>query len=82
MKIQKDLAVAQINAFSEAVEKSERVESSRLQVKNIQAKKREFPGSSSGQVDKNAPPKFGRGVGGGSVRTRKFSYFILFYWLS
>ncbi|XP_027155394.1 uncharacterized protein LOC113755660 [Coffea eugenioides] len=62
---QKDLAVAQINAFIEAVEKVQRVESARLQVRNFQDKKRGFPGSSSGQGNKSTPPKFGRGIGGG-----------------
>ena len=33
MKIQKDLAVAQIKAFSEAIEKVQRVEIARLQVR-------------------------------------------------
>ena len=48
VKIQKDLAVAQINTFSEAVEKALRVENARLQVRNFQVKKRGFPGNSSG----------------------------------
>ncbi|XP_027157561.1 eukaryotic translation initiation factor 3 subunit F-like [Coffea eugenioides] len=65
VEIQKDLAVAQINTFSEAVEKAQQVESAKLQVRNFQAKKRGFPGSSSGQGDKSTPPKFGRGAGGG-----------------
>ena len=65
MEIQKDLAVVQINAFSEAMEKVQRVESARLQVRNFQDKKRGFPGSSSGQGDESTPPKFGRGTGGG-----------------
>nr|XP_027065180.1 uncharacterized protein LOC113691285 [Coffea arabica] len=63
VEIQKDLAVAQITAFSEVVEKAQRVESARLQVRNFQAKKRGFPGSSSGQGDKRTPAKFGRGTG-------------------
>lgn len=65
VEIQKDLAVVQINAFSEAIEKAQWVESARLQVRNFQAKKRGFPGSSSGQGDKSALPKFGRGAGAG-----------------
>ncbi|XP_071905854.1 uncharacterized protein [Coffea arabica] len=52
VEIHKDLAVAQINAFSDAVEK---------------AKKRGFLESSSGQGDKNIPPKFRRETGGGSM---------------
>ena len=67
VEIQKDHAVAQINAFSETVKKAQRVENARLQVRNFQAKKRGFPGSSSGQGDKSTPPKFGRGTGGGRM---------------
>ena len=36
-----------------------------LPFRNFQAKKRRFFGSSSGQGDKSAPPKFRRGAGGG-----------------
>nr|XP_027077044.1 uncharacterized protein LOC113700802 [Coffea arabica] len=42
VEIQKDLAVAQINIFSDAVEKALRVENARLQVRNFQVKKRGF----------------------------------------
>nr|XP_027062811.1 uncharacterized protein LOC113689204 [Coffea arabica] len=65
VEIQKDLAVAQINIFSDAVEKALRVENARLQVRNFQVKKRGFSASSSTQGDKGTPPKFGRGAGGG-----------------
>nr|XP_027071858.1 uncharacterized protein LOC113696678 [Coffea arabica] len=65
VEIQKDLAVAPINTFSEAEEKAQRVESARLQVRNFQDKKQGFPGSSSGQGNKGTPPKFGRGTRGG-----------------
>ncbi|XP_027127781.1 uncharacterized protein [Coffea arabica] len=65
VEIQKDLAVAQINIFSDAVEKALRVENARLQVRNFQVKKRGFSASSSNQGDKGTPPKFGRGAGGG-----------------
>ncbi|XP_027156852.1 uncharacterized protein LOC113758021 [Coffea eugenioides] len=65
VEIQKDLAVAQINTFSDAVEKALRVENARLQVRNFQVKKRGFSASSSTQGDKGTPPKFGRGAGGG-----------------
>ena len=64
VKIQKDLAVAQINTFSEKVEKALRVKHARLQVRKFQVKKRGFPGSCSGQGDKGNPPKSGRGTGG------------------
>ncbi|XP_027150328.1 uncharacterized protein LOC113750566 [Coffea eugenioides] len=50
VEIQKDLAVAQLNAFSDAVEKAQR--------------KRGFLGSSSEQGDRGTPPKIGRGNGG------------------
>nr|XP_027118547.1 uncharacterized protein LOC113735755 [Coffea arabica] len=65
VEIQKDLAVAQIHTFSNAVEKALRVENARLQVRNFQVKKRGFSASSSTQGDKGTPPKFGRGAGGG-----------------
>ncbi|XP_027174576.1 uncharacterized protein LOC113774219 [Coffea eugenioides] len=67
VEIQKDLAVVQINTFSEAVEKALRVENVRLQVRNFQVKKRGFPASSSSQGDKGTPPKFGREAGGGRL---------------
>ena len=67
VKIQKDLVVAQINTFSEAVEKALQVENTRLQVRNFQVRKRGFPGSSSGQSERSNPPKFGRGAGGGRL---------------
>ncbi|XP_027158299.1 uncharacterized protein LOC113759919 [Coffea eugenioides] len=64
VKIQKDLAVAQINTFSEALEKALRIENARFKVRNFQVKKRGFPVSSSEQGDKGNPPKSGRGIGG------------------
>nr|XP_027109288.1 uncharacterized protein LOC113729162 [Coffea arabica] len=65
VEIQKDLAVAQITTFSDAVEKALRSENARLQVRNFQNRKRGASGSSSTQGDKSTPPKFGRGTGGG-----------------
>ncbi|XP_027067870.1 uncharacterized protein [Coffea arabica] len=65
VEIQKDLAVAQITTFSDAVEKALRSENARLQVRNFQNRKRGATGSSSTQGDKSTPPKFGRGAGGG-----------------
>ena len=47
VEIQKDLAVAQINSFSDAVEKALRAENARLQVRNFQVRKREFSRSNS-----------------------------------
>ena len=64
VEIQKDLVVAQCNTFSDAVEKTQRVESAKLQVRNFQAKKRAILESSLGQEDKSTSPKFGRGTGG------------------
>ncbi|XP_071932186.1 uncharacterized protein [Coffea arabica] len=61
VEIQKDLVVAQLNTFSDAVKKVQRVESAKFQVRNFQANKREFPGSTSEQGDKGTPPKIGRG---------------------
>ncbi|XP_027158313.1 uncharacterized protein LOC113759933 [Coffea eugenioides] len=58
------MAVAQINTFSEAMEKVLRVENARLQVRNFQLRKRGFPGNSSGQGEKGNPPKSGRGIRG------------------
>nr|XP_027122195.1 uncharacterized protein LOC113739150 [Coffea arabica] len=65
VEIQKDLAVAQITTFSDAVEKALRSENARLQVRNFQNRKRGASGSSSTQGNKSTPPKFGRGAGGG-----------------
>ncbi|XP_071933088.1 uncharacterized protein [Coffea arabica] len=65
VEIQKDLAVAQITTFSDAVEKALGSENARLQVRNFQNRKRGAAGSSSTQGDKSTPPKFGRGSGGG-----------------
>ncbi|XP_071933782.1 uncharacterized protein [Coffea arabica] len=65
VEIQKDLVVAQITTFSDAVEKALRSENARVQVRNFQNRKRGASGSSSTQGDKSNPPKFGRGAGGG-----------------
>nr|XP_027088676.1 uncharacterized protein LOC113710026 [Coffea arabica] len=64
IEIQKDLAVAQLNAFSDAVEKAQRVESARLQVRTFQTRKRAIPGSSMGQEDTSTSPKLGKRTGG------------------
>ena len=63
VEIQKDLAVAQLNAFSDAVEKAQRVETAGLQVRNFQARKRGFPGSSSEQADNSTISKVRKGNG-------------------
>ena len=64
VEIQKDLAVAQLSASSGAVEKVQRVESARLQVRTFQARKRVTLESSVGQEDTSTPPKLGKGTGG------------------
>ena len=64
VEIQKDLAVVQINTSGDAVEKVQRVENARLQVRNFQAKKRAIPESSLGQGNQSTPPKFRKGIGG------------------
>nr|XP_027118605.1 uncharacterized protein LOC113735821 [Coffea arabica] len=64
VEIQKDLAVIQLSTFSDAVEKAQRVESVRLQVRTFQAKKRTIPESNVGQGDTSTPPKLGKGTGG------------------
>ncbi|XP_071921773.1 uncharacterized protein [Coffea arabica] len=51
VEIQKDPAVAQLSAFSDAVEKAQRVESARLKVRTFQARKRAIPESNVGQED-------------------------------
>ncbi|XP_071912320.1 uncharacterized protein [Coffea arabica] len=71
VEIQKDLAVAQLSAFSDAVEKAQRVESARLQVRTFQAKKRAIPEGGVGQEDTSTPPKLGKGTGG--VRVLRIS---------
>ena len=68
VEIQEGLAVAQISAFTEALEKAQRVERARMQVRDFHTKKRHFSSHTSGQASKSTPPsKMGRGMGG--VRT-------------
>ncbi|XP_027174600.1 uncharacterized protein LOC113774243 [Coffea eugenioides] len=56
---------AQISTFTEVLEKAQRVESARLQVRDFHAKKRGTSSNHSGQADKSAPPfKKGKGMGG------------------
>ncbi|XP_027067871.1 uncharacterized protein [Coffea arabica] len=54
VEIQKDLAVAQINTFSDAIEKALRVENARFQV-TFQTKKWGWSGSSLGKEDESSP---------------------------
>ncbi|XP_071921823.1 uncharacterized protein [Coffea arabica] len=65
VKIQNDLAVTQINTFSDVVDKILRAENARLQVRNFQVRKREFSGGNSTQGNKSTPSKFGREAGAG-----------------
>ncbi|XP_071921751.1 uncharacterized protein [Coffea arabica] len=59
------LAAVRIDTFADAVERAQRVEVARAQVKSFQAKKRFGPGSSREPTYANAPPaKVGRGTGG------------------
>nr|XP_027083520.1 uncharacterized protein LOC113705811 [Coffea arabica] len=59
------LAAVRIDTFADAVERAQRVEVARAQVKSFQAKKRFAPSSSREPTYGNAPPaKVGRGTGG------------------
>ncbi|XP_027071994.1 uncharacterized protein [Coffea arabica] len=65
MEIQEGLAAAQILTFTEVLEKAQRVESARLQVRDFHAKKMGTFSNPSGQADKSAPPfKKGKETGG------------------
>ena len=65
VKIQEGLAAAQISTFTESLEKAQRVESVKVQVRNFRAQKRGVSSNLLGQVNKSAPPpKMGRGTGG------------------
>ncbi|XP_071905663.1 uncharacterized protein [Coffea arabica] len=59
------LAAVRIDTFADAVERAQRVEVARAQVKSFQAKKRFAPSSSREPTYGNAPPaKVGRGTSG------------------
>ncbi|XP_071933807.1 uncharacterized protein [Coffea arabica] len=65
VEIQEGLAAVWIDTFADAVERAQRVEVARAQVKSFQAKKRFAPSSSREPTYANAPPaKVGRGTGG------------------
>ncbi|XP_071902691.1 uncharacterized protein [Coffea arabica] len=71
VEIQEALAAAQINTFTEVLEKAQRIEIARAQVRNFHAKQRGAPGRHQGpaQSDRNMPPsKAGRGAGGGRFK--------------
>ncbi|XP_027158420.1 uncharacterized protein LOC113760043 [Coffea eugenioides] len=62
VEVQEGLAAVRIDTFADAVEKAQRVEVARAQVKSFQAKKRFAPSSSREPTYGNAPPaKVGRG---------------------
>ncbi|XP_071921821.1 uncharacterized protein [Coffea arabica] len=65
VEIQEGLAAVRIDIFVDAVERAQRVEVARAQVKSFQAKKRFAPNSSRELTYANAPPaKVDRGTGG------------------
>ncbi|XP_071901009.1 uncharacterized protein [Coffea arabica] len=65
VEIQEGLAAVRIDTFADAVERDQRVEVARAQVKSFQANKRFGPSSSREPTYANAPPaKVGRGMGG------------------
>ncbi|XP_027174390.1 uncharacterized protein LOC113774009 [Coffea eugenioides] len=68
VEIQEALAAAQLNTFSQALEKAQRIETARGQVKAFQNRKRRQPSSSNftdGQSSRNEPSsKMGRGTDG------------------
>nr|XP_027073658.1 uncharacterized protein LOC113698152 [Coffea arabica]XP_027076172.1 uncharacterized protein LOC113699989 [Coffea arabica] len=64
VEIQEGLAAVRIDTFADAVERAQRVEVARTQVKTYQAKKRFAPSSSREPTYTNAPlAKVGRGTG-------------------
>nr|XP_027067024.1 uncharacterized protein LOC113692713 [Coffea arabica] len=68
VEIQEALAAAQINTFTEVLEKAQRIKIARAQVRNFYTKRIGAPGGNQGsaQSDRNMPPpKAGRGAGGG-----------------
>ncbi|XP_071918796.1 uncharacterized protein [Coffea arabica] len=65
VELQESLAAVRIDTFAEAVERAQRVEVARAQVKSFQSKKRFAPSSSRELTFGNAPPaKVGRGNSG------------------
>nr|XP_027109206.1 uncharacterized protein LOC113729075 [Coffea arabica] len=65
VEIQEGLAAIRIDTFADAVEKAQRVEVARAQVKSFQAKKRFGPSSGLEPTYANAPPaKVGQGTRG------------------
>ena len=74
--IQEGLAAAQISTFTETLEKTQRVKSARLQVRDFHTKKWSTLSYFSGQASKSTPPpKMEREMGG--VRTAEASREVL-----
>nr|XP_027100973.1 uncharacterized protein LOC113720231 [Coffea arabica] len=68
VELQEALAAAQINTFTEVLEKAQRIETARTHVRNFHAKRKGGSSGAQGSVrsDQNAPPaKSGHGAGGG-----------------
>ncbi|XP_071927217.1 uncharacterized protein [Coffea arabica] len=65
VELQESLTAVRIDTFADVVERAQRVEVARAQVKSFQAKKRFAPNSSREPTYGNTPPaKVGRGIGG------------------
>ncbi|XP_027067632.1 uncharacterized protein [Coffea arabica] len=64
VKIQEGLATAQINTYSDAVEKVQRFEMARAQSRSFFARKMNVPSGSRDPISTSVlPPKMGRGIG-------------------
>ncbi|XP_071918750.1 uncharacterized protein [Coffea arabica] len=68
VEIQEALAAAQLETYSQAIDKAQRIESTKSQVKAFYDKKRRQPDTSSysdGQISRSEPPsKMSRGISG------------------
>nr|XP_027093480.1 uncharacterized protein LOC113713872 [Coffea arabica] len=70
VEIHEALAAAQINTFTEVLEKAQSIEIARVQVRAFHAKRRGVPGGSQGQGQDDlaiSPCKVGRGDGGRQI---------------
>ena len=65
LEIQESLAAVQVNSFSDIIEKAQRIEGAKAQVKAFNARKRNTPSSDWETVNVSAPvSKIRRGIGG------------------
>ncbi|XP_071933750.1 uncharacterized protein [Coffea arabica] len=65
LEIQEALVAAPISTFGKVLERAQRIENAKFQLKAFQAWKRSIPNNNSEKSRENAPlPKAGRGVGG------------------